>query len=135
MQAPKVSHQHAVKQILRYVKGTINLGIHYKRMGDDTLLGYSDNSYSVDQDDGKGTTGVIFYYNGGPITWLSKKQPTVALSSCEAEFMAATSAACQAVWLKGLVAVTTSAKPYGKSIRNQMTDNSRRKPSDNRMFN
>ncbi|KAD7477098.1 hypothetical protein E3N88_00234 [Mikania micrantha] len=70
-------------------------------------MGYSDSSYSVDQDDGKSTTGVVFFYNEKPITWLSKKQPTVALSSCEAEFMAATSAACQAIWLRGLIAEIT----------------------------
>ncbi|KAC9456370.1 hypothetical protein E3N88_45790 [Mikania micrantha] len=50
---------------------------------------------------------VVFYFNNKPITWLSQKQPTVALSSCEAEFMAATSAACQAIWLRGLLAEVT----------------------------
>ena len=46
---------------------------------------------------------MVFYYGGGPISWCSQKQNTVALSSCEAEFMAATATACQAVWLKGLL--------------------------------
>ncbi|KAD5318046.1 hypothetical protein E3N88_17992 [Mikania micrantha] len=104
MQAPRFTHQQAVKHILRYIKGSINLGIHYPRGGEGTSMGYSDSSYSADQEDGKGTTGVVFYFNNRPITWLSQKQPTVALSSCEAEFMAATSAACQAIWLKGLIA-------------------------------
>ncbi|KAD4584618.1 hypothetical protein E3N88_22219 [Mikania micrantha] len=107
MQTPRVTHQQAVKHILRYIKGSINLGICYPRGGEGTLMGYSDSSYSADQEDGKGTTGVVFYFNNRPITWLSQKQPTVALSSCEAEFMAATSAACQAIWLKGLIAEIT----------------------------
>ncbi|KAD3642341.1 hypothetical protein E3N88_31565 [Mikania micrantha] len=107
MQSPTITHQQAVKHILRYVKGTINLGIHYQRRGSNSLLGYSDSSYSTDQEDGKSTTGVVFYFNNKPITWLSQKQPTVALSSCEAEFMAATSAACQAIWLRGLLAEVT----------------------------
>ncbi|KAD3336320.1 hypothetical protein E3N88_31839 [Mikania micrantha] len=107
MQAPKGSHQQAIKHILRHVKGTSNLGIHYQKGGKEELLGYSDSSYSVDQDDGKGTTGVVFYFNERPITWSSQKQQTVALSSCEAEFMAATAAACQAIWLRGLLAEIT----------------------------
>ncbi|KAD4385441.1 hypothetical protein E3N88_25609 [Mikania micrantha] len=107
MQEPKSNHQQAVKQILRYIKGTIDLGIHYQKGGEEGLMGYSDSSYSVDQDDGKSTTGAVFFYNEKPITWLSQKQQTVALSSCEAEFMAATSAACQAIWLRGLIAEIT----------------------------
>lgn len=107
MQAPRSTHLQAVKQILRYVKGTVDLGIQYRRKGNDLLLEFSDSSFSVDLDDGKGTTGLIFYFNNGHIAWNSQKQQTVALSSCEAEFMTATSAACQAIWLRGLLAEIT----------------------------
>lgn len=110
MQAPQNTHFQAVKQILRYVKGTTDLGIHYRRSGSNVLLGFSDSSFSVDPDDGKGTTGLVFHFDDGPIAWNSQKQPTVALSSCEAEFMAATSAACQAIWLRGLLAEITGRK-------------------------
>ncbi|KAD0118111.1 hypothetical protein E3N88_44764 [Mikania micrantha] len=92
---------------LRYVKGTINLGMHYPSEGKGVLVGYIDSSYSADQEDGKGTTGVVFYFNNRPITWLSQKQLIVALSSCEAKLMAATSAACQAIWLRRLIAEIT----------------------------
>lgn len=97
MESPKVAHLKAVKQILRYVKGTINHGLMYKRGGDGKLIGFSDSSHNMDRDDGKGTTGVAFYLSGNLITWCSQKQRTVALSSCESEFMEATSAACQAL--------------------------------------
>lgn len=70
-------------------------------------MGYSDSSHNVDVDDGGSTTGHIFFLGKSPITRCSQKQETVALSSCEAEFMAATSAACQAVWLRELLAVVT----------------------------
>ncbi|KAG7558630.1 Reverse transcriptase RNA-dependent DNA polymerase [Arabidopsis thaliana x Arabidopsis arenosa] len=63
----------------------------------------SDSSHNIDEDDGKSTTGHIFYLNDCPITWCSQKQNIVALSSCEAEFMAATEAAKQAVWLQELL--------------------------------
>ncbi|KAD4178302.1 hypothetical protein E3N88_26893 [Mikania micrantha] len=110
MQAPRLAHQQAVKQILRYVKGSTDLGIHYGFNGNDVLIGFSDSSFSVGIDDGKGTTGLVFFFDDAPIAWNSQKQPTVALSSCEAEFMAATSAACQAIWLKGLLAEITGRK-------------------------
>ncbi|KAD6452986.1 hypothetical protein E3N88_07691 [Mikania micrantha] len=110
MQSPKATHHQAAKHILRYIKGTTDLGIHYLREGKGKLVGFSDSSYSVDMDDGKGTTGVVFYFNERPVTWLSQKQSTVALSSCEAEYMAATAAACQAIWLKGLIADITDEK-------------------------
>lgn len=54
---------------------------------------------------------MVFYFSGAPVAWCSQKQKTVALSSCEAEFMAATSAACQAVWLRGLLGDLTGWAP------------------------
>ncbi|KAJ0828650.1 putative RNA-directed DNA polymerase [Helianthus annuus] len=101
MQSPKQSHFAAVKQILRYVRGTVGYGLKYSGGGDGKLTGYSDSSFSTD--DGRGTTGMAFYYSNNLITWCSQKQKTVALSSCEAEFMAATSAACQALWLRNMI--------------------------------
>ncbi|GKB74395.1 hypothetical protein Tco_0935807, partial [Tanacetum coccineum] len=68
---------------------------------------YSDSSYGINTDQGKGTTGIVFYFGESPITWCTQKQPTVALSSCESEFMAATGAACQALWLKRLLSELT----------------------------
>ncbi|GJU81811.1 uncharacterized mitochondrial protein-like protein [Tanacetum coccineum] len=102
MQSPRKSHACAINQIICYLKGTTSLGIEYKRgkykRGND-LVGYS--RHNVDIDDGWSTTGHVFYLDTAPITWCSQKQTTVALSSCEAEFMAATTAACQAIWLRG----------------------------------
>nr|GFD06433.1 zinc finger, CCHC-type [Tanacetum cinerariifolium] len=62
--------------------------------------GTNDSSYRINTDQEKGTTGIVFYFEESPITWCTQKQPTVVLSSCESEFMAATAAACQALWLK-----------------------------------
>ncbi|GKA21855.1 hypothetical protein Tco_0707817 [Tanacetum coccineum] len=98
MQSPRTSHDRAIKQILRYLKGTTLLGIKHKRGNEMRVVGYS--SHNVDIDDGRSTTGHVFYLGTSPITWCSQKQTTVALSSCEAEFMAATAAACQAIWLR-----------------------------------
>nr|GEZ07536.1 ribonuclease H-like domain, reverse transcriptase, RNA-dependent DNA polymerase [Tanacetum cinerariifolium] len=68
-------------------------GITYKHNGGNKIHGYSDSSYGVNTQEGKGTTGIIFYYGESPISWSTQKQATVALSSCESEFIAATAAA------------------------------------------
>ncbi|GJR98039.1 ribonuclease H-like domain, reverse transcriptase, RNA-dependent DNA polymerase [Tanacetum coccineum] len=62
MQEPKEQHMKAIKQVLRYVKGTKDYGITYKHNGGNRIHGYSDSSYGVNTQEGKGTTGIIFYY-------------------------------------------------------------------------
>nr|GEU99468.1 ribonuclease H-like domain, reverse transcriptase, RNA-dependent DNA polymerase [Tanacetum cinerariifolium] len=66
-----------------------------------------ESSYGINTDQGKGTTGIVFYFGESPITWCTQKQPTVTLSSCESEFMVATGAACQALWLKRVLSELT----------------------------
>ncbi|KAI3501786.1 hypothetical protein L1887_29807 [Cichorium endivia] len=117
MQNPKESHARAIKQILRYLRGTTSFGIVYERGKELKLLGYSDSSHNVDVDDGRSTTGHVFYLGDSPITWCSQKQDTVALSSCEAEYMAATAAACQAIWLRELLAEVTGEDKQEVLIR------------------
>ncbi|XP_076935061.1 secreted RxLR effector protein 161-like [Bidens hawaiensis] len=102
MQTPKKSHLATIKQILQFIQGTVGWGIKYKRGGSKELIGYSDSSHNIDEDDGRSTTGHVFYYRGAPISWCSQKQCIAALSSCEAEYMAASLAAGQAVWLAEL---------------------------------
>lgn len=111
MQKLKKSHAVAMKQILRYLRGTTSMGIKYNRGDTMELIGYSDSSHNIDPDDGRSTTGHVFYFGSSPITWCSQKQGTVALSSCEAEYMAASSAACQAVWLRELISEITGRPP------------------------
>ena len=96
--AKNLGHQHteAVKTILRYLKSSRDRGITYG--GQDKLLveGYSDSDWAGDKDSRKSTSGFIFMLNGEPVSWCSKKQPTVALSSTEAEYIALTLAAKEA---------------------------------------
>ncbi|GKE12769.1 hypothetical protein Tco_1416320, partial [Tanacetum coccineum] len=112
---PIESHAHDIKQILCYLKGTTLFGIKYKQGNDMRLMGYS--SHNVDIDDGRGTSGHVFYLGTSPITWFSQKQTTVALSLYEAEFMAATAAACQAIWLRELLAEVTGMERQQVIIR------------------
>jgi hypothetical protein len=105
MEHPTVDHLNAVKRILRYIAGTLDYGCHYKHGGQELkLLGYSDADMGGDVDTRKSTTGVLFFYGSCPVTWQSQKQKVVALSSCEAEYIAGTTAACQGVWLSQLLA-------------------------------
>ncbi|KAI3804384.1 hypothetical protein L1987_25878 [Smallanthus sonchifolius] len=117
MQNPRESHGVAIKQLLRYLRGTMGYGLRYEKNGLKHLVGYSDSSHNVDPDDGKSTTGHIFYFASSPITWCSQKQDTVALSSCEAEFMAATAAACQSIWLQELLSEVTGWNQERVTIR------------------
>ena len=121
MHQPKTSHGAALKQVLRYLRGTLSLGLVYRRKEKTELIGYSDSSHNIDEDDGRSTTGHMFYLNECPITWCSQKQETVALSSCEAEFMAATEGAKQAIWLQELLEEVTEigSKPVELRLDNK----------------
>ncbi|KAJ3703208.1 hypothetical protein LUZ61_006913 [Rhynchospora tenuis] len=85
MEEPKYSHWKAIKRILRYIKGTEALGLFYSNSEEYKLMGYSDSDWSGDVDDRKSTSGYVFYLGDTAFTWMSKKQPIVTLSTCEAE--------------------------------------------------
>ncbi|RHN78204.1 putative RNA-directed DNA polymerase [Medicago truncatula] len=100
MNCPTELHMHAVKRVLRYLNGTINLGIMYKRNGSDKLEAYTDSDYAGDLDDRKSTFGYVFLLSSGAVSWSSKKQPVVTLSTTEVEFIATAFCACQSVWMR-----------------------------------
>uniref|UniRef100_A0A2N9G770 Integrase catalytic domain-containing protein n=1 Tax=Fagus sylvatica TaxID=28930 RepID=A0A2N9G770_FAGSY len=103
MEAPTMTHLKTAKRILRYVKGTLDFGLLYSPSKEFKLFGYSDSDWAGDMDDRKSTTGFVFYMGDTTFTWTSKKQPIVTLSTCEAEYVAATSSVCHAVWLRSLL--------------------------------
>jgi hypothetical protein len=70
-----------------------------------------------DVDDRKSTSGMVFYRGPNPISWNSQKQKVVALSSCEAEYIAASTAACQGVWLRRLLADLTKKEVQKVSLK------------------
>jgi|SRR5579871_5521089 len=99
---PTDNHISAVKRILRYLKGTLNYELVF-RGSVSPLVGYTDADWAGDKDTRRSTSGYTFNIGSGAISWSSKRQPTVALSTCEAEYMAQTQAAKEAIWLKGLL--------------------------------
>ena len=102
MSNPGPAHWTAVKRILRYLKGTADWAL---TLGCEPLqlTGYCDADWGGDHDQRKSTTGYAFSLGSGSIVWSSKRQPTVALSSTEAEYMAMSNAAREAVWLRSLL--------------------------------
>ena len=92
----------AVKRILRYLKGTPNHGLLYSKEGSKDCVGYSDADWAGDVEDRKSTSGYLFQISGAAVSWRSKKQTCVALSTAEAEYMALASAAQEAIWMRQL---------------------------------
>lgn len=99
---PHDLHWQAVVRILRYLRGTIGYELVYS--GSLTpLTGYSDSDWGGDNSTRRSTSGFVFNLGSGSITWQSKRQPTVALSTCEAELIGQTVATKEAVWLRNLL--------------------------------
>jgi hypothetical protein len=99
---PTEAHWRAVKRIMRYLKGTMDLQLKFNGKDRTPVEGFSDADWGGCLDCRKSTTGYVFKTAGASISWNSKKQPTVALSTTEAEYMAC-SAACQEIkWLLNL---------------------------------
>lgn len=103
MNEPRKSHFAAAKRILRYLQGTKNHGIKYEKENGAKLVGYTDSDWAGCLDDRKSTSGYIFCLGSNVISWSSNKQDTVALSSTEAEYIAANECACEAVWLRRIL--------------------------------
>ncbi|KAL6329650.1 hypothetical protein AAG906_026375 [Vitis piasezkii] len=86
-----------------YLQGTKEFGLFYKNGENPDLFGFIDSDYVGDLNDRKSTSGYVFMMGTGVVSWSLKKQPIVTLSSTEAEFVVATTCACQAIWLKKIV--------------------------------
>jgi hypothetical protein len=102
---PGLKHWNAVKRVLRYLAGTKNHGLCFggSESNLNEIVGYSDADYGGDIETRRSTSGSIFKLNGGPVTWSSKKQPIVVLSTMESEYIAASDTGREAKWLRLLL--------------------------------
>ncbi|KAL0533768.1 hypothetical protein IC582_027813 [Cucumis melo] len=99
---PRMSHLEVVKRILKYIHGISDFGILYSYDTTSILVGYCDADWADSSDDRKSTSGGCFFLGNNLISWFSKKQNCVFLSTAEAEYIAAGSACTQLIWMKNL---------------------------------
>jgi len=106
MSKPRKEHWTTVKRVFRYLRGISDYGLCYQgRPGLDRVLdicGFVDADYAGDLDQRRSTSGYVFNLYGVAVNWMSKRQYVVALSTIEAEYMAATHASKEAIWLQRL---------------------------------
>ncbi|XRB10534.1 retrovirus-related Pol polyprotein [Pseudoscourfieldia marina] len=105
MSKPPSNFEACKKHVLRYLSGTINRGIKYNTNSNIPLklIGYCDASWGDNHENRRSTSGYIFFLNGGPISWASYLQTTVALSTVESEVMALTEAIKEAIYIRRLL--------------------------------
>src|ERR1051325_11684475 len=97
---PKESHLKVVKRILRYLHGTSKYGLWYSKGSNCSLVGYSDSDFAGCKSDRKSTSGTCHLFSNSLVSWHSKKQVSVALSTTEAEYVVAGTCCTQILWLK-----------------------------------
>jgi hypothetical protein len=108
--APKECHLVAVKRILRYLVHTPTLGLWYPKGSTFDLVGYSDSDWAGDKVDRKSTSGACQFIGRSLVSWSSKKQNSISLSTAEAEYISAASCCTQLLWMK------QTLKDYGVSL-------------------
>jgi hypothetical protein len=99
MSQPRLEHWQGAQQVLRYISGTVDLGILYKGT-EEKVVAYCDADYAGDPDKGRSTSGYLFMMAGGVVSWSSKLQLTVAASTCGKEYIASAFAAKECFWVR-----------------------------------
>jgi histone deacetylase 1/2 len=100
---PTDVHWEAVKRILRYVKGTLDMGLRIRKSPSTDVSIYTDADWAGCVDDRRSTSGYAVYVGPNLVSWSSKKQPTVSRSSTEAEYKALANGAAEAIWVESLL--------------------------------
>jgi hypothetical protein len=125
---PTVEDVNAVRRIFRYIHSTPQVGLLYSggsspQQGSVVLTAFSDSDWSDDRDQGRSTTGYVLKMSGAAVSWVSQRQPCVALSSTEAEYVAASEACREVMWFRKFLAEVECAQEYPTllSIDNQTT--------------
>ena len=103
MQQPSTLHWSAVKRLLRYLKGTLNHGLFFRKHSPLCLHAFADADWAGNLDDRTSTSGYIIFLGAHPISWSSKKQKTVAWSTTEAEYRAIAATTAELNWITNLL--------------------------------
>lgn len=104
MENPTKEDVASVKRIMKYLVGSKNYGVMYNKTDNEDIIdAFCDADYAGDEDTRRSTTGYIIFFGGGPISWCSRRQPIVAMSSTEAEYIAAAECCKEVLYLKSLI--------------------------------
>jgi hypothetical protein len=103
MHAPRTSHLALLKRVLRYIRGTLDLGLLLRASSSTTLTAYSDADWAGCPDSHRSTSDYCIYYGDSPISWFSKRQTTVSRSRAEAEYRAVAHAVAECCWMRQLL--------------------------------
>jgi hypothetical protein len=111
--APTKRHWTGVKCILRYLNGTRDLGLFYKRGLNSNIIGYTDAGYLSDPHNGRSQTGFVFLHNEITISWKSPKQTLVTTSTNHSEIVALYEASREFVWLRRMISHIQQSRGIG----------------------
>ena len=100
---PSKVHWVAAKHILLYLQGTVDYGLDYRQGDRVRLAGYTDSDWASCASNRKSTSRCCFGLGSAVVSWLSRKQQSIALILAEAEYMAASLASCEAIWLRKML--------------------------------
>jgi hypothetical protein len=103
MVEPRSVHCIGEKHVLRYIAGTVDFGLDHIISDGVSLVGYIDSEWAGRDTYRKSTSGCCFGFGSGLVSWFSRKQKSDSLSSAEAEYMAASRASCEAIWLRKML--------------------------------
>jgi hypothetical protein len=131
---PNQSHMDAVDRIFAYLSSCPSKGIQYSDKYGFDLKGFVDSDFAGCEDSRKSTTGWVFTLAGGPISWSSQRQKTVATSTLDAEYIAGAEAAKEAVWIRNFINDLRIPGLYVKSVPLYIDCNSALKLTHNPEF-
>jgi len=131
------NHEHwmAAKRVLRYLKGTMDLGIKYpSKQASNTMIGHCDSDYAGNRNDRKSQSGFVFFYGEKLISWRSQKQKVVACSSTEAEYVSLADATKESIWIYRLLSEMTLTKQIQLPVEIKMDNTSAIRLANNPEF-
>ena len=115
MVEPRSVHWVTAKHVLRYLSGTVDFGLDYRRSEGIRLVGYTDSDWAGSVADQKSTSGCCFSLGLAKVSWFIRKQKSITLSTAEAEYMTDSLASCEALWLRKLL-----VNLFGQELRPTM---------------
>lgn len=102
MKAPSEDHWHSCKRLLRYLKGTDSLSLHFVPSSSNCIEAFSDADWAGCPDDSRSTGGHCVYFGSNLVIWSSKKQDVVSRSSAESEYRSLANVTTDVIWLHSL---------------------------------